>query len=157
MCRDTNVKGNREMSQMWASNQKRACMLSHFSHVRLCGSHARLLCPRDSPGKNTRVGVPCPSPGDLPDPGIEPGPLGSRNRKHIVAKPNLATEYRGSERKCFRLTEKLALFFLIQHFILWQKQFRLLKGKQPTLNTVSPPHVNEFCSEDAFQSPTKLA
>ena len=31
----------------------------------------RLLCPWDSPGKN--IGLPFPSPGDLPDPGIEPG------------------------------------------------------------------------------------
>ena len=31
---------------------------------------SRLLCPWDSPGKNTRVG--CHSPRDLPDPGIEP-------------------------------------------------------------------------------------
>ena len=30
----------------------------------------RLLCPWDSPGKNTAVD--CHSPGDLPDPGIEP-------------------------------------------------------------------------------------
>ena len=26
----------------------------------------------DSSGKNTGVGLPCPPPGDLPDPGIEP-------------------------------------------------------------------------------------
>ena len=31
----------------------------------------RLLCPWDSPGKN--AGVPFPSPGDLPDPEVEPG------------------------------------------------------------------------------------
>ena len=31
----------------------------------------RLLCPWDSPGKNTGVGLPCPPPGDLPNPGIE--------------------------------------------------------------------------------------
>ena len=31
------------------------------------------LCPWDSPGKNTGVGWPFTSPGDLPDPGIEPG------------------------------------------------------------------------------------
>ena len=30
---------------------------------------ARLLCPWDSPSKNT--GLPCPPPGDLPNPGIE--------------------------------------------------------------------------------------
>ena len=29
-------------------------------------------CPWDSPGKNTRSGLPFPSPGDLPNPGIEP-------------------------------------------------------------------------------------
>ena len=27
---------------------------------------------RDSPGKNTGMGLPCPPPGDLPNPGIEP-------------------------------------------------------------------------------------
>ena len=32
---------------------------------------ARLLCPRNSPGKNTGVGC-LLSPGDLPSPGIEP-------------------------------------------------------------------------------------
>ena len=32
---------------------------------------ARLLCPRNSPGKNPEVGKPSTSPGDLPDPGIE--------------------------------------------------------------------------------------
>ena len=35
---------------------------------------ARLLCPWDSPCKNTGVGS---SPGDLPDPGIEPMSLSS--------------------------------------------------------------------------------
>ena len=34
---------------------------------------ARLLCPQDFPGKNTGVGKPFPSPGDLPNPGIKPG------------------------------------------------------------------------------------
>ena len=32
---------------------------------------ARLLYPRNSPGKNTGVGLPFPSPGDLPHPGIK--------------------------------------------------------------------------------------
>ena len=39
---------------------------------------ARLLCPWDSPGKNTGVdwsGLPRPPLGDLPDPGIEPASL----------------------------------------------------------------------------------
>ena len=32
----------------------------------------RLLCPWVSPDKNTGVGLPFPSPGDIPRPGIEP-------------------------------------------------------------------------------------
>ena len=36
---------------------------------------ARLLCPWNFPGKNTGVGLPFSSPGDLPDPGIEPASL----------------------------------------------------------------------------------
>ena len=35
----------------------------------------RLLCAWNSPGKNTGVGCPFPSPGDLPDPGIKPRSL----------------------------------------------------------------------------------
>ena len=34
---------------------------------------ARLLCPWYSPGKNMGFELPFPSPGDLPNPGIEPG------------------------------------------------------------------------------------
>ena len=34
----------------------------------------RLLCPWDFPGKNTVVALPFLPPGDLPHPGIEPGP-----------------------------------------------------------------------------------
>ena len=34
-----------------------------------------LLCPWDSPDKNTGVGCQFLSPGDFPDPGIEPGSL----------------------------------------------------------------------------------
>ena len=41
------------------SNNMHECMLSHFSHVRLFATPQtevhRLLCPWDSPGKNTRV------------------------------------------------------------------------------------------------------
>ena len=32
----------------------------------------RLICPWDSPGKNTHSGVSFPSPGDLPNPGVKP-------------------------------------------------------------------------------------
>ena len=36
-----------------------------------CSPMDRLLCPQDIPGKITGDGLPFPSPGDLPDPGIE--------------------------------------------------------------------------------------
>ena len=35
----------------------------------------RLLCPWNSPGKNTGVGLPFPSPGALPNPGVKPQSL----------------------------------------------------------------------------------
>ena len=53
-------------------------MLSHFHYLQLFVTlwtvATRLLCPWDSPGKNTRVGCPVPL-GDLPHPGMEPESL----------------------------------------------------------------------------------
>ena len=50
-------------------------MLSHFSRVQLFGTHglqpARLLVHGIFP-QEYWSGLPCPTPGDLPDPGIEP-------------------------------------------------------------------------------------
>ena len=81
------------------------CLLNHFSHVRLfaflCTIASRLLCPWDSPSKNTGQGccallqgifpsqgsntrlsrqeywsgLPRPPTGDLPDPRIKPASL----------------------------------------------------------------------------------
>ena len=42
-----------------------------LSCVRLFATHG-LCSPWNSPGQNTGVGSPFPSPGDLPNPGIEP-------------------------------------------------------------------------------------
>ena len=57
------------------------CAKSIQSCLTLCYpmdySPTRLLCPWDSPGKNTGMGGPCPPPGDLPDPGIKPASLTS--------------------------------------------------------------------------------
>ena len=58
------------------SNHSKSCMLSHFSHVQLFVTlwtiaHQAPL----SRGLFTQEywsGLPCPAPGDLPDPGIEP-------------------------------------------------------------------------------------
>ena len=48
------------------------CVLLAQSCLTLYDPMDRLLCPWNSPGKNTGVGLPFPSPGDLPDLGIEP-------------------------------------------------------------------------------------
>ena len=52
------------------------CVCQSFNCVRLLQPHGlyptRLPCPWNSPSKNTRVGCHLFSPGDLPDPGIEP-------------------------------------------------------------------------------------
>ena len=42
----------------------------------------------DSPGKNTEVGLPCPPPGDLPNPGIEP-------RSPVLQADSLSSELPG--------------------------------------------------------------
>ena len=55
------------------------CLIFFFPCLTLLRPHglypARLLCPRDFPGKNGKSGLPFPSQGDLPDPGIEPRSL----------------------------------------------------------------------------------
>ena len=59
----------------------RACSVASVTSNSLqsCGlKPTRLLCPWDSPGKNTGVsGLPFPPPGDLRDSGIEPESLES--------------------------------------------------------------------------------
>ena len=53
-----------------------ACVLSHFSHSRLFVTLWTVVCQAPlSMGFSRREywsGLPCPPPGDLPDPGIEP-------------------------------------------------------------------------------------
>ena len=48
------------------------CLVSKSCPTHLHPQPARLLCPGHFLGKNTGVGGPFPSSGDLPDPGIEP-------------------------------------------------------------------------------------
>ena len=60
---------------------RHVCMLSRFSHVLLTaiqwtGAHQAPLCMRFSIQEHWS-GLPCPPPGNLPDPGIEPMPLTS--------------------------------------------------------------------------------
>ena len=54
-------------------------MLSHLSHVQLFATlwtkPTRLLCPWEFSRQEYWSGLPCPTPGHLPYPGIEPGSL----------------------------------------------------------------------------------
>ena len=54
----------------------------------------RLICPRDSPDKNTRVGCLSFPPGDLPDPGTEP-------RSPSFQAVSLLTELQGSSHQSY--------------------------------------------------------
>ena len=60
------------------SNVTRVCALSHFSRVWLFVTPWTWTVARQAPlsmgfsGQEYWSGVPCPPPGDLPDPGIEP-------------------------------------------------------------------------------------
>ena len=53
-----------------------SCVCQSLSRVQLCATPwtaaRQVPLSMDSPGKNTGVGCHFPSPGDLPDPGIEP-------------------------------------------------------------------------------------
>ena len=71
-----------QISKLMGLTILRACMLSRFSRVRL------FVIPRTVahqaplsmgfPRQEYWSGLPCPPPGDLPDPGIEPAPPASQ-------------------------------------------------------------------------------
>ena len=72
-CSDSFVISWTVTSSMGFPRQKYWLLLSRFSHVQLFGLQpTRLLCPWDSPGKNTGVGCHFLLQGIFPDPGIEP-------------------------------------------------------------------------------------
>ena len=48
------------------------CVLSHFSHVRLCDPMDRSPPSLGFSRQEYWNGLPCPPPGDLPNPGIKP-------------------------------------------------------------------------------------
>ena len=60
---------------LW-SKTLHVCVLSHFSHVRLFATRWTVACQAPLfmgfSRQEYRSGFPCPPPGDLPDPGIEP-------------------------------------------------------------------------------------
>ena len=69
------------MAHMNLSMTQGVCVLSHLSHVRLCAALWTAACQAlMSMGFSRQKywrGFPCPPPGDLPNPGIEPTSLTS--------------------------------------------------------------------------------
>ena len=66
---------NHQSSYISEMHSVHACQVASVmtNSVRLCGLQpARLLCPWDSPSKKYWSWLPCPPPGDLPDPKIKP-------------------------------------------------------------------------------------
>ena len=68
----------------WFSGKQSTCQ------CRRCGLDTwvlgtRLLCPQNSPGRNTGMGLPLPSSGDLPNSGIEPA--WATREAHIIVLP----------------------------------------------------------------------
>ena len=63
-----------KVSSKWIKDLNvRLCSLSHVRFFATLWTVAhRLLCPWDSSGTKYWRGLPCPSPRDLPDPGIKP-------------------------------------------------------------------------------------
>ena len=61
---------------------------------------ARFLCPWDFPHKSTGMGLPFPSPGDLPDPGFEPGSPALAGRFFTTEPPGKPTGLLGSHSAC---------------------------------------------------------
>ena len=62
--------------QLGTISLERACVLSHFSHVQLFSTPRTVTCKAPLSMVFSRQeycsGLPCPPPGDLPNPGIEP-------------------------------------------------------------------------------------
>jgi len=75
------IKRGRGSSCITILNQPPAWVLSHFSHVRLCKTPRTVACQAPlSMGFSRQEywsGLPCPPPGDHPDPDIEPKSLTS--------------------------------------------------------------------------------
>ena len=91
-------------------NKSTMCCVSLLSHVHIFVTlwtvAWRLLCPWNFSGKNTRVGCHFPSPGDLPNPGIQP------------TSPALASRFFTTEppRK-----PKIVSYLLLNHFAINSK------------------------------------
>ena len=79
------------------------CVLSRFSCVHLCVTPCtvacQLLCLWDSPRQEYWSGLPCPPPGDLPNPGIDlmVSPVSSASQADSLQMSHLGSPFVGYE------------------------------------------------------------
>ena len=94
-------------------------LLSHFSRVRLCETLCTAACQAPPSLGFSRQeywsGLPCPSPGDLPDPGIEP-------RSPVLPADSLPAEPQGKPKN----TGVGSLSFLQRIFLTQESNWSLL-------------------------------
>ena len=98
---------------------------------------ARLLCPWDSPGKNTGVGCHALPPGDLPNPGTELMYLRSPALTGGFFTTNATREaqkyiryiYSQHKKKCLWATAKWKKRHITEHIIFFCKMIPMLKRK----------------------------
>ena len=104
-------------------------------------SHARLLCPWNSPGKNTGVGCHSVLWGNLPHPGIEP-------RTPALQVDSVPTEPPGKPCTHFGLWTSLCLRRV--HFRGFQNYKKAQRRKQRSL--IMPPSLNSELSASLYSS-----
>ena len=104
---------------------KSCCCCYWLSHVQLfmtpwTVAH-RLLCPWNSPGKNTEwSGLPFPSPGDLPKPGIEPG--SQLQVDSLLSEPPGKPLYPGQDAKSDSVRYETSLCYHLRWNNMWVSQ-----------------------------------
>ena len=112
------------------------CVLSCFSHFWLCVTlwtqPARILCPWDSPGKEYWSGLPFPSLGDLPNPGIE---------LTYLASPALAEVFFTTG----TTWEAISFKYLLSNFLLWRLFQSLCGINKCTYSNISVYIQTSWC------------
>ena len=111
------------------NTQMCVCMLSLQPHG---VQPASLLCPWDFPGKNTKVFLPCPFLGDLPDPGIEPTSLASPSLggRFFITEPPWEAPYLNTHHiLCFKLQNVVSWYLNMEYHF-----FPMTLGCQPLLS-----------------------
>ena len=117
-----NIKSQRQ-------SRKILCVLRHFSHVQLCVTlwtiaHQAPLAMGFS-GQEHWSGLPCPPPGDLPDPEVEPMSLMFPALSGVLFCFVLTKNSSGNQHLLKQLGIIISIFQLPLELPLWHNKYRL--------------------------------